>query len=351
MTMAPAKNLTRASGAFASRPLDSPSSKPRLGFIGTGWIGRLRMEALCATESADFRAVYDPCPEAARAAAALQDDTGIALSCEELLDIDIDGVVIATPSALHAAHCEQALASGKAVFCQKPLARSRTETARIIEAARAADKLLAVDFSYRHLAGMHLLREMIADGELGEIFAAELTFHNAYGPDKAWFHDLESAGGGCVMDLGIHLVDSLLWLLPQAKVNAVNSQLFRQGRCLSPPFDQVEDFAIANLVVGDTHARLCCSWNLHAGQDAVIEVNLHGSRGGAAIRNVAGSFFDFEIQHFEGTASRQLGGYPDPWGGRALSCWVNKLTESSRFDSELEQTLEVADLIDRIYCR
>lgn len=351
MTVAPAKNPTSASGALTSPSPISPSSKPRLGFIGTGWIGRLRMESLCATDSADFCAVYDPSPEAARAAAALQGDTGVAQSFEELLDSDIDGVVVATPSALHAAHCEQALASGKAVFCQKPLARTRTETTRIIDAARAADKLLAVDFSYRHLAGMHPLREMIAAGELGEIFAAELTFHNAYGPDKAWFHDLESAGGGCVMDLGIHLVDSLLWLLPQAKVDTVDSQLFRHGRRMSAPFDQVEDFAIANLVVGDTHARLCCSWNLHAGQDAVIEINLHGSRGGAAIRNVAGSFFDFEIQHFEGTASQKLGSYPDPWGGRALSCWVKKLAESSRFDTELEQTLDVADLIDRIYHR
>jgi predicted dehydrogenase len=332
------------------RPLTS-THKPRLGFMGTGWIGRLRMEALKECDSAEFAAVFDPSLEAAQAAAALQADTEIADSFEALLDGDIDGVVIATPSALHAQQCEQALRAGKAVFCQKPLARTRSETAAVVNAAREADKLLGVDFSYRHLAGMDRLREIIRAGELGDIFAADLTFHNAYGPDKPWFYDVQSAGGGCVMDLGIHLVDSLFWLLDQDRVDQVDSQLYSQGRKLEPPFSEVEDYAAASLVLGDTHARLCCSWNLHAGQDAVIEAKLYGTKGGAAIRNVGGSFFDFEIHRFNGTASEELAGYPDDWGGRALSRWVDQLTVSDRFDDEVEQAVQVADVIDRIYCR
>ncbi|MGQ9425445.1 Gfo/Idh/MocA family protein [Gilvimarinus sp. F26214L] len=325
--------------------------RPRLGFMGTGWIGRLRMEALLASDSADFSVVYDPAEEAAQAAASLQAQTRVASSYEALLDQDIDGVVVATPSALHAEHCLQALAKGKAVFCQKPLARNRAETEQILSAARAADKLLAVDFSYRHLAGMERLREMIRGGELGNIYAANLIFHNAYGPDKSWFYDVNSAGGGCVMDLGIHLVDSLFWLLGRSQVEHVESRLYRQGRRIKPPFQEVEDFATATLELGETHARLCCSWNLHAGQDAVIEANLYGTHGGASIRNVGGSFFDFEIHRFAGTAREKIAGYPDDWGGRALSTWVHQLSQSDRFDCEVEQTLAVADTIDRIYCR
>jgi len=252
---------------------------------------------------------------------------------------------------LHAAQCEQALRAGKAVFCQKPLARTKAETERVIDAARAADKLLAVDFSYRYLAGVDRLRELVTSGALGDIFAADLVFHNAYGPDKPWFYDVASSGGGSVMDLGVHLVDLILWLLPNAEPGPVQSRLFRNGHTLEPPFAEVEDFARAEFAVGDTEVRLCCSWNLHAGCDAIIEVTLQGTQGGVAIRNVAGSFFDFEIHHFRGTARHKLAGYPDSWGGRALSAWAEKLQYHPNYDSEVEQVIRVAEVIDRIYRR
>lgn len=324
---------------------------PRLGFLGTGWIGRMRLQALLEANVAQYCVVHDISSEAAAAAAALATDIDIHRSLADLLDMDLDGVVIATPSALHADQCLEALARGKAVFCQKPLARTRAETLRVVQAARAADKLLAVDFSYRYLAGMKQLRAMIGAGELGEIFAADLIFHNAYGPDKSWFYDVSFAGGGCVMDLGIHLVDLALWLLGQGEVERVSSSLFRKGLRLQPPYAEVEDFATADFRLKHTHLRLCCSWNLHAGRDAVIEAHFHGTRGGAALRNVKGSFYDFEIYRFNGTAQQRLAGYPDSWGGRALIDWAAKLAGGSTFDSGIEQVVQVAEVIDRIYSR
>jgi hypothetical protein len=65
----------------------------------------------------------------------------------------------------------------------------------------AVDRLLAVDLSYRFTEGMSRIRELVAGGELGKVYAVDLVFHNAYGPDKAWFYDPALSGGGCVMDL------------------------------------------------------------------------------------------------------------------------------------------------------
>ncbi len=324
---------------------------PRLGFIGTGWIGRLRMDALLKEQSSHFCAVHDPSEEAARAAAELQPDTVICESIDQLLDADLDGVVIATPSAMHANHCVRALERGKAVFCQKPLARNRNETDLVVSAARNADRLLSVDFSYRYLAGMNRVKDLISSGALGNIFAADLVFHNAYGPDKPWFYDVKSAGGGCIMDLGIHLVDLLLWLLNESQVENVSSQLFHRGNKLTAPFHVVEDYATAEMDIGSTHSRLCCSWNLNAGQDAVISANFYGTEGGIALTNVAGSFFDFEIYHFQGTQREKLAGYPYDWGCRALSDWVDKLSDSPAYDPDVEQVVQVADVIDRMYYR
>ncbi len=343
-----ASTPTLAQPGTATFPTPAP---PKLGFIGTGWIGRLRMQALLQSNCAEFCAVYDPSSEAARAAAVLKPGTEIYSSIDALLEADLDGVVIATPSALHAEHCLQALAHGLAVFCQKPLARTFDETQSVVSAARAADRLLAVDFSYRHLAGMNQLRQLLGSGELGHIFSAELVFHNAYGPDKPWFYDVTSAGGGCVMDLGIHLVDLAMWLLNNTEVQEVSSRLFHQGQQLQPPLAVVEDYALADVQLGETALRLACSWNVSAGRDAVIEASFYGTQGGAALRNVNGSFFDFEVHRFNGTAAQQLAGYPDDWGGRALTAWVEQLAGSPRYDSSVEGVLQVARLVDRIYGR
>ena len=83
---------------------------------------------------------------------------------DELLDLGLDGVVIATPSALHAAQSIRALERGAAVFCQKPLGRTAAEARAVVDAARAADRLLGVDLSYRFTEGMRRIREIVRAG-------------------------------------------------------------------------------------------------------------------------------------------------------------------------------------------
>jgi predicted dehydrogenase len=97
--------------------------------------------------------------------------------------------VIATPSALHAEQAIAALDRGLAVFCQKPLGRDASETRAVVEAARRADRLLGVDLSYRYTRAAAALRDEVRSGALGEVYAVDLVFHNAYGPDKPWFYD------------------------------------------------------------------------------------------------------------------------------------------------------------------
>jgi predicted dehydrogenase len=188
-------------------------TRPRLGFLGTGWIGRHRMAAILETGLVDVAAVADPSPEMAAEALKLAPGAAHVDGLDALLDAGLDGVVIATPSALHAEQSITALERGAAVFCQKPLGRSAAEVRAVVDAARAADRLLAVDLSYRFTAGMAEIRPLLQGGELGRLYACDLVFHNAYGPDKPWFYDPVLSGGGCVMDLGVHLVDLALWAL------------------------------------------------------------------------------------------------------------------------------------------
>lgn len=322
-------------------------SKPRIGFLGVGWIGRHRMEAMLATGQVEAAAVADPSAEMIAEAVKLAPGAAVVHGLDAMLALGLDGVVIATPSALHTEQSIRALEAGAAVFCQKPLGRDAVEATRVVEAARAADRLLDVDFSYRHTAGMRAVAELVRSGELGRVFAVDLTFHNAYGPDKPWFYDRAQSGGGCVMDLGVHLVDLAMWTLGADAAEEVAAQLFAGGEKLTG--DAVEDYAVAQMRFGGAAVRLACSWRVNAGVDAEIAATFYGTQGGASFRNVGGSFYDFEALRFRGTARETLAGPPDEWGGRAAADWARLLSEGARFDPAAEGIVAVSRVLDRIY--
>ena len=329
---------------------------PRLGFLGVGWIGRSRMQSLLSSGAAVAAAVADPDPELRSAALAdapaagpgepepvEAEDLGGLLACE------LDGIVIATPSALHAEQAVTALAAGLPVFCQKPLGRDAGETGAVVAAAERADRLLGVDLSYRHTAAVVRIRELLAAGAIGELYALDLVFHNAYGPDKPWFRRRDLAGGGCLIDLGTHLVDLALWLTATDSVAVRSARLLRDGKPLDTRAHDVEDFALAELELGGIVARLACSWWLPAGRDCVVEVVLYGRRGALAVRNVDGSFYDFEARLQRGRQSELLTAPPDDWGGRALRAWADRLAVSRRFDRAADRYVAVSQVIDDIY--
>jgi predicted dehydrogenase len=327
-------------------------SRTRLGFLGLGWIGRNRLEAILADGVATVAAIADTAHDATRAASALAADATVAGSLDELLGLQLDGLVIATPSALHASQAQAALQSGMAVFCQKPLGRCARETAMVVDAARKADRLLGVDFCYRNTRAMAALRELVQGGELGEVYAADLVFHNAYGPDKPWFHDPALAGGGCVMDLGIHLVDLALWMFDTPVVDRVSSRLFARGRRLPCNPAVIEDHAVAQLDLACGQVvRLACSWSLPAGRDAVIEATFYGTRGAAAFRNLEGSFYDFVAERYDGTRRVTLVTPPDAWSGRTAAVWARRLAADRTFDQSIQEARAVAAVLDRIYGR
>lgn len=322
----------------------------RLGFLGTGWIGLNRMEAILATGMADAVAIYDPNVDMAQEALKRAPGAKLCVALADMLREDLDGVVIATPSALHAEQCVEALSAGVSVFCQKPLGRDAREVERVLCAAQAADCLLGVDLSYRHTAAMQAIRDEVRKGTLGKVFAADLVFHNAYGPQSPWFWDPRLSGGGCLIDLGIHLVDLALWLFDFPAVEQASGRLFRAGRL--PAVEEVEDYAVGSFDLADgTNIRITCSWNAQAGADADIRATFHGTEAGAEMRNRDGSFYDFTAGLLNGRERELLAAPPDDWGGRAAGDWLEKLAAGERFPGTTSGLLETARTIDRLYDR
>jgi predicted dehydrogenase len=327
------------------------TSRPRIGCVGLGWIGRHRLNALLEAGIADVVAIADADATARDQAHALVPSAAVGSSFDDTLAHHVDAVVLATPSGMHAAQSIAALEAGVAVFCQKPLGRHATEVHDVIAAARHANRLLGVDLSYRHTEGLRRLRDLVRDGAVGEVYAMDLTFHNAYGPDKPWFYDVAQSGGGCLLDLGVHLVDFLHWTL-DAPVSRAAGRLFAGGRRLSAGQPQVEDFALGDieLATGAT-ARVACSWKLSAGCDAQIGISVFGTEGGLGFRNVNGSFYDFVAERYRGTHTERLCEPPDAWGGRAIVAWAQQLSRSQAFDPSIAIVERTATTLDQLYGR
>lgn len=327
------------------------AAPPRVAFVGLGWIGRKRLDAAAAeSDLIEVSALVDSDVGRLQATATEYPEAAPCSTVEEIFDEDIDAVVIATPNGLHAKQAIACLERGLPVFCQKPLATTLADVQRVIAAARNADRLLGIDFCYRHIGGMPELRRRVMSCAIGEIVAVDLCFHNAYGPDKSWCHDRRLAGGGCLLDLGVHLLDLSLWVQGMPPTERVRSRLFAQGEPVQGDSGPLEDLAYAEFIQANgAVVRLACSWHAQIGQPAQICMSLSGTRGGACWSNVAGSFYDFDTQMFVGTNRELLGASRDDWGSRALCAWLAQLRESNRFDAEAEHIVRSAALIDEVY--
>ncbi|MFL6548798.1 MAG: Gfo/Idh/MocA family protein [Povalibacter sp.] len=323
--------------------------RTRLGFVGVGWIGRKRLDVLARDADVEVAAICDADATRMHDAARTYPQAACVQQIESLLELGVDGVVIATPNGMHAQQAIACLEKGVPVFCQKPLATNALDVEHVIAAALQNDRLLGIDFCYRHVAGMSELRRRIRNGELGEIVAIDLRFHNAYGPDKAWCHDRNVAGGGCLLDLGVHLLDLAMWVQDFPPLERVRSRLFTRGEPLQSR-DEVEDLAFAEFIQPNgALVRLACSWHANTGRDAIIDMAITGSRAGAYWENVNGSFYEFELNLCRGASKERLSQSPDEWGPRALRRWTDRLAVDRSFDPEIEHVARSALLIEETY--
>jgi predicted dehydrogenase len=128
-------------------------------------------------------------------------------------DADIDAVVIGTPNALHAPQAIACLERGKHVLVEKPMARTLEEAQRMNAAAEASGARLMVAHCWRFHDDVRALRRRVESGALGEVVKTHgYGIHAGWGPD-GWFTDPELAGGGALLDMGVHAVDTARYLL------------------------------------------------------------------------------------------------------------------------------------------
>jgi UDP-N-acetylglucosamine 3-dehydrogenase len=190
----------------------------RVGVIGCGAIAtRVHLPGWRAAGAAVTAFTSGRPASAAKAAAEWGGGVAVDDWRELIRRDDVDAVDICTPNALHAPIAIAAAQAGKHVLVEKPIAISLAAADAMIDAARAADIILMTAHTLRFLTPFVLVRDAVAAGRIGEVtgFRAALGHAGpaAWAPDAKWFYERESAGGGALVDLGIHLADLLRAIL------------------------------------------------------------------------------------------------------------------------------------------
>ncbi len=146
-------------------------------------------------------------------------------SLEDLLaDTEVEVVLIATPNDCHHPIAIQALQAGKNVICEKPVTLNSRLLDEMIAAAEKAGKFLTVHQNRRWDRGFQMVQKILEEGTLGPVHRIESRVHGAHGIPGDWRQDPKQ-GGGMVYDWGIHLLDQVITLFPDAKIRSVYATL------------------------------------------------------------------------------------------------------------------------------
>ena len=219
----------------------------RAGVIGTGFIGPVHIEALRRL-GVQVTALCDV-PERAREAAERLGIERVFSDYQDLLKSDaVDTVHITAPNRFHCEMATAALRAGKHCVCEKPLAMNTRETARIVDLARQTHTVFAVNYNVRFYAAVLQLREMVAQGELGEIIHVNGSYLQDWlfkETDYNW-RLLPKEGGKlrAVADIGTHWMDTVSFILG-SKIGEVLADLCTWHKTRKRPLGEVQTFARA----------------------------------------------------------------------------------------------------------
>jgi predicted dehydrogenase len=268
----------------------------RIGIIGCGLIGRRRA---AVAHEAGHRVVAVADLDAAKAAAVAQPSGAKPLSDWRWLveKADIEAVVVATFNAALAPVTIASLESGKHVLCEKPLGRNLAEAEQMVAAARKAGRILKTGFNHRHHPAIWKARELVRQGTVGPVMLIRAVYGHGGRPgyDKEWRANGELAGGGELLDQGVHILDLCRWFMGDfAEAIALTGTFFWDLGCLPdaaakfPQGQRLEDNAFVLLRAKDGGiVQFHTSWTQWVNR---FSFEVFGRAGCVAVEGLGGSY-------------------------------------------------------------
>lgn len=271
----------------------------RVGVVGLGYAGETHLKSYLQIPGVEAVALAGLEKERLQRLGATYNVPHLYADYQDLLARDdLDIVSVCAPNYLHAPITIAALEKGRHVLCEKPLARSSAEAEAMVQAATKANRVLEVAFNHRQRGDVQVLKHHLDSNSLGRIYYAKASWMRRRGIPGlgSWFTSKHMAGGGPLIDLGVHVLDMALYLLGEPQVVSVSASTYAElgsrGRGGSAFSDkqhvdsifEVEDLATAFLrLEGGGTLLLEASWATHSSAGDDFGVTLYGTDGGAEI--------------------------------------------------------------------
>ena len=276
----------------------------RVGVIGLG-MGRGHVEQFHSHPNATVVALADLDKSRLKEVGEQHGITTRYTAAEEMIRKEgLDIVAVATPNKFHAPLTIAALKAGSHVLCEKPMAMTAAEAARMNRTARKVGKRIMINFSFRFNPLSRSMKQEVENGALGDIYYARTVWMRRLGMPGfgGWFGQKALSGGGPLIDLGVHRTDLALWLMGYPKPVWVMAGTYdhlarAKAKKARKKFD-VEDLAVA-MVRFDNGAMLEieASWASHIKERELMETRLLGTKAGMVQRNLDEGY-GFEAEFF-----------------------------------------------------
>lgn len=336
------------------------TEKIGIGIIGGGGIAQaVHIPGYQKLKNAEVIAVSDPFETARQACV---DKFGIKhtyADFEEMLARDdIHAISVTTPNFMHADATIKALEAGKHVLCEKPLAMNADEGALMVEASRRTGKKLMCGYHYRFTPEVQMLKKFAEAGEFGDMYFARTIAMRRRGiPGWGLFISKEKNGGGPLIDIGVHMLDSTMHVLgfpKPVKVFGSTYQKFGKRSDVTGLLGQwdyknftVEDFAAAQILF-ENGASLHLESSFVAEQEErdKMSFQIFGDKGGASYNPLQmytekyGTLLDITPKYLPTNVQAHHA---------EIESFVQSVIDDKPVYTPGEQALEITKIIDAIY--
>ena len=206
------------------------NGKLKIGIIGVGGISAVHIDAYRHNPHAELYALCDIDAEKLREKGNRYGIERLYTSAEEMLSAlpELDAVSVCTWNSAHAPCAIAALNAGKHVLCEKPMAVNAALAGQMLEAARRNRRVLMVGFVRRFGQDCRLVKDFIEAGALGDVYFAKAKYIRRSGNPGGWFGDKSRSGGGPLIDLGVHVIDLVRYLLGNPQPVSVYGATFQK---------------------------------------------------------------------------------------------------------------------------
>ncbi len=272
-----------------------------MGVIGLG-MGKSHLAHFAGCENAEISAI---CDSNRQTLAEVREKFNVPLAFtdyEKMLEMEeIDAVAIATPNRFHAPMTIEALKKGKHVLCEKPMAMNEKEARGMVRQAEKSKKKLMVHFNQRFGYGAKYVKDCLDSGKLGGVYYLKTGWLRQMGvPLRQSFTDKSVSGGGPLIDLGVHRLDFVLWLLNYPRAVSVSAAIFdkiagHKIRKREMVYD-VEDLGVA-MIRFDTGAVLFleASWATMIKYKEEMYTMIFGTEGSFEQRTIDSKVVEFKL--------------------------------------------------------